>query len=153
MRCRPARDEDRDAIRELIYTILREYGLEPDPCGVDADLAQPVAEYSQAGGCFDVLEDDGGAVVASVALWPLGGAVCELRKMYLRADLRGRGLGRQLLEHAIARARELGFGRIELETASVLVEARQLYASYGFGAIERSHMPARCNEAWALDLD
>ena len=49
--------------------------------------------------------------------------------MYLHKSQRGRGLGKFLLDSALAQARELGFTRVTLETASVLKEAIALYES------------------------
>ncbi len=73
--------------------------------------------------------------------------------MYLRRDLRGRGLGRLMLERALQQARSLRFTRVQLETASVLKEAIRLYESFGFRVIEPEHMSARCDCAMALDLE
>ena len=98
-----------------------------------------------------MLERDG-QIVGSVGLFNLGDGVCELRKMYLAREARGRGAGRRLLEHAIDRARSLGFRRVELETAGVLVEAINLYTRFGFEPIESAHLSPRCDRAFALDL-
>ena len=72
--------------------------------------------------------------------------------MYMRRDSRGKGLGRRLLEDALTRARESGFRRITLETASVLKEAIGLYESYGFVPYRPEHLSARCDQAYVLDL-
>ena len=82
----------------------------------------------------------------------MGEGVAELRKMYLKPSARGRGLGKRLLIHAIARARALGFRRIELQTARVLEEAIGLYAKYGFKPSEQAALERRCDQALALDL-
>ena len=101
---------------------------------------------------FYVLEEQDGSIVGSYGLYPMEPGVCELRKMYLHRDYRGRGLGRRLLEDALARARQLGFRRITLETASVLKEAIRLYESYGFKPFKADHLSCRCDQAYALDL-
>jgi putative acetyltransferase len=72
--------------------------------------------------------------------------------MYLRRDYRAKGLGRQLLEHALAEARRLGFGTITLETASVLKEAIRLYECYGFKPYVPTHLSCRCDQAYTLEL-
>jgi putative acetyltransferase len=149
---RPATRSDGDAIRHLVFTVLVEHGLMPDPEGIDADLADIEGSYFRAGGLFDVLVDSRHKVIGTVGLFPLGPGRCELRKMYLAAAFRGQGLGRRLLEHAIAQARELGFMRIELETAYVLTTAMKLYESFGFQPFIPAHMSARCDRAYFLDL-
>ena len=150
---RSATNQDREAIRTLVFGVLAEYGLKPDPDGTDSDLQDIERSYIAGGGMFDVLADEAGRVVGSVALFPLSRSICELRKMYLAAPARGLGFGRQLLENALSRARELGFARVVLETACVLREAVMLYESYGFRRYVPEHLAARCDTAYFLDLD
>ncbi len=94
---RPATNADAPAVRELVFDILREYGLKPDPACTDADLADLEASYHRRGGTFDVLIDASGAILGSVGLYPHEGGSVELRKMYIQRSARGRGLGRRLL--------------------------------------------------------
>ncbi|MBT8493009.1 MAG: GNAT family N-acetyltransferase, partial [Deltaproteobacteria bacterium] len=77
---------------------------------------------------------------------------CELRKMYLDSAMRGRGLGKRLLEHALSRARELGFRVVELETAAPLESAIALYQRYGFRPLEEAPSTPRCDQMMVLDL-
>jgi len=72
--------------------------------------------------------------------------------MYLHRDYRGRGLGKWLLEHALAEGRRLGFKRVTLETASVLKEAIRLYEAYGFQPYRPTHLSCRCDQAYSLNL-
>ena len=139
-------------IAELVFTVLREYYLEPDPEATDADLKDIEKSYFERGGVFYVLEDEGGAIIGAYGLYPVSQSECELRKMYLYRSFRGKGLGKVLLEDALANARRMGFGRVMLETASVLVEAIGLYKSYGFVEYEPEHLSARCDQAFALEL-
>ncbi len=151
-RLRPATSADGDAARAVVFGILTEFGLTPDPDGTDADLADLDGFYLRAGGAFDVLVDSANRVVGTIGLIPLGAGRCELRKFYLLASLRGRGLGKRLLAHAVARARELGFARIELETHSVLTSAARLYEVFGFRPCEPHDVSARTDRAYYLDL-
>lgn len=149
---RPATNADRSAVEMLIFGVLREYGLAPDPEGTDADLRDIEGNYGAGGGVFDVLVDAEGEVLGSVALYRVSAEECELRKMYLAREARGRGFGRRLLEHALVHARELGFRRVKLETASVLREAVAMYERYGFRPCDSEHLPARCDAAYVLEL-
>lgn len=147
---RRARKIDEEAIRQLIFSILDEYGLKAAHETTDADLFDIEAFY--AGGVFELLVGEDGALMGTLGLRKLDEARCELRKMYLDRKYRGRGLGKRLLGRAILRARELGFSRIELETATVLKEAIGLYRSAGFTPIALSGCASRCDKAYALDL-
>src|SRR5262245_3308966 len=115
---RPATNEDAPAVRELIFGILREHDLRPDPEHTDADLKDIEASYFKSGGRFDVLVSGDGLIIGSVGLHRIDEGTIELRKMYLHSSQRGKGLGNRLLSHALAAARELGCRRMILETAS-----------------------------------
>ena len=52
---RPATNGDSGAIRILVFGVLAEYGLCPDPAGTDADLEDINGSYHYAGGAFDLL--------------------------------------------------------------------------------------------------
>jgi putative acetyltransferase len=151
-RLRPATNADGPQIAALVYTVLGEYSLKPDPQYTDADLKDIEQSYLERGGVFYVLEIEDGSIVGSYGLYPMQPGVCELRKMYLHRDYRGRGYGRQMLEDALVQARQLGFARITLETASVLQKAIRLYESYGFKPYQPEHLSHRCDQAYMLDL-
>jgi len=151
-RLRPATNADCEPIRDLVYGVLAEYGLKPDPASTDADLSDIEQSYFARGGTFHVLESRDGAIIGAYGLYRVDGDTCELRKMYLRPEHRGQGLGKRLLDHALAQARELGFRAVVLETASVLKEAIALYESYGFRPHQPEHLSTRCDQAYRLDL-
>ncbi|HXS53707.1 MAG TPA: GNAT family N-acetyltransferase [Usitatibacter sp.] len=149
---RPATAEDAVPIRHLVRSVLDEYGLAPDPSGIDRDLEDPVASYAGRGGQLDAVIDESGRLVGCCGVMRHGDGSCELRKMYLAQDARGRGLGKRLLERALAFARGRGFPRIELETAAVLATAIAMYEAAGFRALERPPCASRCDRTYALDL-
>lgn len=148
---REATNADAEAIRKLVFGVLAEYGLESDPTGTDSDLADIETNYMSAGGLFEVVVEHG-EIVGTFGLYPHGAEVCELRKMYLKPAVRGRGLGRELLTRALATARDSGFQRVTIETHSVLREALSLYRGFGFRPITSDRLSGRCDQAYALDL-
>jgi putative acetyltransferase len=149
---RPATNADAPAVRELVFGVLREYGLKPDPAETDADLEDIEASYLARGGSFHVLEAADGTLIGSVGLYPLADGTCELRKMYLARAARGHGLGKRLLDHALRTARARGYRRVVLETALVLKEAIALYQRYGFRPYQAAHRSSRCDQTFELDL-
>jgi putative acetyltransferase len=151
-RLRPANNKDCDNIASLVYGILREYDLKPDPVCTDSDIKDIESSYFGRGGKFFVLETEDGSIVGAYGLYLINEQTCELRKMYLHKAHRGKGLGKFLLEDALSKARQLGFERMILETASVLKEAIALYKSYGFIEYNPKHMSSRCDQAYLLEL-
>lgn len=149
---RAATNDDRERIEALVFGALAEHGLRPDPATTDADLKDIEAGYLARGGLFEVVEDEGGKMLGTCGLYPLGDETCELRKMYLLPEARGAGLGKRLLERALEHARRRGFKTVTLETASVLEDAIRLYTRFGFVPVEAAHLAARSDQAYALKL-
>lgn len=151
-RVRAATKRDGEAVRTLVFGVLAEYGLSPDPHGTDADLDDIEATYGARGGSFEVVEDDNGRLVGTVGLYRTGQDSFELRKMYLAPAVRGQGLGKWLLARSLEAARQERARRVTLETASVLTEAIALYRSFGFRPLPAAHCSARCDQAYVLDI-
>lgn len=75
-----------------------------------------------------------GALIGCGALKALPGAQGEIKSMHTRAHLRGRGLGRIMVEHILAEAKARGYSGLWLETGAMdaFLPARRLYETYGF---------------------
>jgi putative acetyltransferase len=151
MRIRTANNTDSEAVKFVVFSVLKEYGLNPDSSSTDKDLENIEESYFSAGGYFGIVEENN-IVVATVGLHREDATTCELRKMYCLASSRGKGLGKKLLEFSLMKAKELGFSRIVLETASPLKEAIGLYKKYGFVEYKPEHLSSRCDQAYELYL-
>ena len=82
-----------------------------------------------------------GEAVGCVALIPMRDGVYELSKMAVSPHLRGRGIGRRLLQHAIAEARSLGARSLFLGSNTRLKNAIHLYESVGFRHVKPETLP------------
>ena len=82
-----------------------------------------------------------GEAVGCVALIPMRDGVYELSKMAVSPHLRGRGLGRRLLQHLIAQARSLGARSLFLGSNTRLKNAIHLYESVGFRHVKPETLP------------
>lgn len=122
----PFHAEHAAGFRTLVADTLREYGFEPD-AQLDPDLGDPSAVYEALWVALV-----GNEVVGSVALRRLGSRHVQLKRMYLRPHLRGRGVGRKLLQMVLAWAREHRIERISLDTTKQMEAARHLYEAHGF---------------------
>jgi ribosomal protein S18 acetylase RimI-like enzyme len=128
-------DSDIDAVRSLFEEYAAELGVDLCFQGFADELASLPGAYAAPPGRI-LLARDGNAVVGCVAVRSLGGGTCEMKRLYVRPDGRGRGLGRSLVEAAIGAAYEQGYERMRLDTLPQMVEAQPLYESLGFREIE-----------------
>jgi putative acetyltransferase len=144
---------DRNLAAEVIRQVLEEYGLPWQPELADRDVIEVEPHYLDRGGEFWVVELEG-QIVGTAAYYPVehDSLGVEIRKMYLLAEVRGKGLGKYLLlqlEKAIAL---LGYTTIYIETASVLKEAVILYAKNHYQPMTEV-ATARCDRAYYKKLN
>lgn len=124
---------DRLPASNVIRQVLQEYGLPWQPEEADRDVIEIETAYLAIGGEFWVVEDRG-KIVGTAAYYPIerGNQSVEIRKMYLVAEVRGKGLGKYLLQQLEKVIAHKGYQEIWIETASVLKEAVQLYENHGY---------------------
>jgi ribosomal protein S18 acetylase RimI-like enzyme len=139
------RDADPGSTLGIVRELFREYaaalgfGLEFQD--FEAELAGLPGRYAPPGGCLLVAEAGDGPVRfgGCVALRDLGCGVCEMKRLYVRPWFRGQGLGRRLAETVIARAKNMDYASMRLDTIAAMAQANGLYQSLGFSPI-----PAYC---------
>lgn len=151
MEIRKAKNSDSEAIKSIVFSVLKEYGLNPDSKTTDRDLDSIDQTYFLNGGYFGVVVENG-EIIATVGIYRETATTCELRKMYCIPSKRGKGLGNKILIFSLEKANELGFSRVVLETATPLKEAIGLYKKHGFVEFNPDHMSARCDQAYELYL-
>ncbi|MCG8305898.1 MAG: GNAT family N-acetyltransferase [Cytophagales bacterium] len=147
----PAANKDIQEIKAVIFSVLNEYGLKEDEGSTDSDLSDIQTNYMDNNGFFGKIMTEN-KLVGTVGLLKLNEDTCELRKMYLLREHRGKGLGKILMDKIIKIAKEKKYRKIELETASVLKEAIKLYEKYGFREMEKLNLAKRCDKAYILEL-
>lgn len=141
VRIRPIRKEDDRQLGAVIRSCFRDYGAtEEGTVFSDPVIDRLSVSFSKARSAYFVLEA-GDEVVGGAGFQPLKGGdagVCELQKMYIRSDFRGKGWGRVLLEKCLSEAALEGFRLCYLESLPELRDALKLYEAAGF-----SYIPGR----------
>lgn len=124
--------KDAAAIARLLHDFNSEYS-EPTP-GVRqlTGIVRAMFEASEITVLLAGEGPDGLAVLRfRTAIWT-GEPEAHLQELYVAPELRGNGIGRALLEAAMAAAREAGATGIDLNTGETDTAARALYLSAGF---------------------
>ena len=101
---------------------------------IDAELAGLPGDYAPPRGALFVAEDRG-RLIGMIGLRPFEGGICEMKRLYVRPDARGRGLAKQLIAVALDEARRLQYSEIRLDTLPMMGDAQSLYLALGFADI------------------
>ena len=106
---------------------VREYARR----GVDS-----LASYAPPRGvCYLVKVDE--EMIGMGALRKIRDGVGEIKRMYVKPEYRGKGIGRALLNRLLENAEEYGYSRVLLDTAKWMTIAQSMYLSFGFRYRER----------------
>jgi putative acetyltransferase len=130
---------DNAIIASIIRKAMMEFGADPQTTVLGDPSLDSMYENYQAERAVYYIASLGGQVVGGCGIRQLAGMeenICELQRMFLLAEARGRKIGKQLLELCIDKAIEFGYDKIYLETLNQMTAARALYRQYGFREID-----------------
>lgn len=124
---------------QILRQLFREYA---DWLAVDlgfqdfeAELAALPGKYAPPMGIALLAEHADNPALGCVAMRPLDDETCEMKRLYLRPEARGTGLGRKLAARVIEAARQAGYRRMVLDTLDHMQDALHLYDRLGFQPI------------------
>jgi putative acetyltransferase len=132
---RPILPADNPAIAAIIRNTLTEFGAnKPGTAYYDKATDDMFASFQVNGSRYfvGIIE---GRIAGGGGIYPSAGlpeGVCELVKMYLAPDARGKGLGKQLIEKCLSFAISYGYKQVYIETMPELKKAVSIYEKFGF---------------------
>lgn len=141
---------DEEKVLKLVQEVLNLYGLNLNPNDEDLDITNIPKYYTENNGDFEVIEFKG-EIIGSYGIYKIDDETCELRKMYLKKEFQGLGLGNIMLENSLRLAMNLNYKKITLQTNSVLYKAIKLYKKYGFEEFEEE-VCERCDLAMVREI-
>jgi putative acetyltransferase len=150
---------DNTAIANIIKSVMPEFGANGPGFAIhDPEVEIMFDAYQLPRSAYFVCEVNR-KVVGGGGIAPLAGgenSICELKKMYFLPEVRGQGLGKQMLIVCLREAKSLGFRKCYLESFHTMTSAIKLYESNNFKAIPSSlgntgHYG--CDRFFLLELD
>jgi putative acetyltransferase len=151
---RPIAAGDVPAAVELVRDSLAEFGLTfGNGSPTDEEVRGLPASYADRGGAFfAAIDADSGALLGTAGVFPIERGVYELRKMYLRPEARGHGVGARLFDACLGFCRERGAERMVLDTLHAMTAAVAFYEKRGFVRDDSQIRSSRCSRGYRLDL-
>ncbi|WP_044205247.1 GNAT family N-acetyltransferase [Flammeovirga sp. OC4] len=140
MQIRPIKTSDNEKIGHLIQEVLEEHEANlPGTAYFDEMLFSLSQVYQPEKAIYYVIEEDGN-IIGGAGINVLEGgdnSICELQKIYLKKEARGKGLGRKLIKKCLDFAAEKKYSNCYLETMPQLSKGIELYEKEGFKMLEK----------------
>ncbi len=135
---RPIAPEDNKAIAVIIRSTLKEFGLDKPGTVYYDDTTDALFQLFQTPGSVYFVLEQGNTIVGGGGIFPSPGlpeGTCELVKMYLVKEVRGKGYGQMLIRKSLDWAEGAGYRQVYLETMPELKKALSVYEKFGFNYI------------------
>ena len=118
----------------------------------DDELENPEEKYGMPGGRLYLAYMDG-EIAGCIALRKIDDKLCELKRLYVKQEFRGRHIAKQLVKVIIDDAEKIGYDKLLLDTLPFLTTALKMYKELGFYETERyNDSPLDTSIYLALDL-
>ena len=140
IKIRTIEKKDNEFIASIIREVLVEMGVpKVGTAYEDESLDKMFETYNQPKSVYYVVEENG-VILGGGGIAPLENTdenICELQKMYFLPNLRGKGIGKKVIQQCLDFAKASKYSKCYLETMPYMKAARALYEKVGFSNLEQ----------------
>ena len=123
--------EQISVVRELFIEYAHSLNVSLCFENLDKEVNELPGIYAPPHGAL-LIAEDGAKIAGCVALKKVDDLTCEMKRLYVRPEFRGKGVGKELTMSIRKKAREIGYEQMRLDTLPSMKEAIALYRSLGF---------------------
>lgn len=124
-------EQDLEDVKQLFREYVAFLQVNLDFQGFEEELAKLPAKYAEPEGCM-FLAKVNAQPAGCVALWKLEDGICEMKRLYVKPEFQGLGLGKMLSQRLMEEAQIKAYHTMKLDTLKRLVSANKLYQNLGF---------------------
>jgi len=124
-----------ETAKELFHEYAKSLDFELCFQDFDAEIEGLPGQYVPPEGRLFLAEYNG-KIAGCIALRKLEDGICEMKRLYVKPDFRGKSIGRMLVEKLINEAKIIGYNKMRLDTIPAMQTAQELYKSMGFYLIK-----------------
>lgn len=140
MLIREIQKKDNPQVANVIRTVFIEDDFpKTGTAFADEQLDYMFESYEVPDSVYFILEDKG-RIVGGAGISKLANStdnICELQKMYIINEARGKGFAQKLIQMCLEKAKEMGYEKCYLETLPTMKAAQHLYRKFGFNYIDK----------------
>lgn len=128
----PAQPEQMETVREMFRKYAEAFDYQCCFETLEEELKALPGEYTKSAGGLLLVAQYENKIAGCVALRKITDDVCEMKRLWVRPDYRGKQIGVALVQKVIPRAKKLGYLKITLETIPLMEKAIAMYDKFGF---------------------
>ena len=147
-------DEQYDIGAELFKKYAQDIRVDLSFQNFDQEILEIKTQYSRPDGILIIVQQHAYLPLGSFGIRKLTDEICELKRMYITKEARGKGLGNIMMIHALQLGQELNYPKMRLDTLPTMSAAITLYEKHGFYEIEAyRYNPIEGTKYFEIDLN
>ena len=128
--------EDYDLAKSLFLAYSEQLGFDLTFQNFSSEIESIHIQYGPPDGILRIASTGSESAIGCFGIRKIEERICELKRMYVLPDHRGKGFGQVLMDDAVSEGKRLGYERMRLDTIPTMKAAVKLYQKNGFYTIQ-----------------